>query len=183
MFDDSYGSETRIFSSTQLENRRLDASFNSISFKNETENILKDFVVMEIPKSWENVKYMSIFPKEYTEKEMSVIGTSSSSTFYRISTDTFESKNNIVSIPQAKSDSWIAVGFTDTSIKILPDISRVYLDGWKQGWDISDTNGLNSIFVFYLPNLYSYFGYILILVIISTVSISLIKEYKKYERR
>jgi len=164
-YDDALSSETRIFSSSVKENTRLDTSFNSISFNNETENVLRDFVVMEIPDQWLNYKFQSIFPREYTEYEALIAGKSSSSTFYSIKKDDISSRDTIISISQARADGWVAVGFTDLFFRILPNSSRVYLDGWKQGWDISEFNNLNSVFIFYWPNLLSYLGYSFLLIL------------------
>ncbi len=159
-YDDIYSSESRIFLPSAQGDSRLDASFNGISFHNETENILRDFVVMEIPSQWLDFSFKSIFPREYTEYQAKAIGKSSNSTFYKINREDISDRDVIVSIPQAKSEGWVAIGFTDIFFKILGNSTEVYLDGWKQGWDISGMNSINSIFIFYFPNILSYLGYL-----------------------
>jgi len=182
-FDDKLGSEARIFSPISSKENSLDASFNSISFKNLSENILKDFIVMEIPNMWFDFQFEPILPREFTESKMQNISESPNSTFYKINTKEIKNRDRIISIPQAKSDSWIAIGFTDFFVKLIPNTSRVYLNGWQQGWDISGMNNLNTVFVFYLPNLISYLGYGLIVGMFGITSFYLFKSVKKYERK
>lgn len=183
MYDDMFASEARIFSPLTKKDTRMDASFNSISFHNETENRLQDFIVMEIPSQWFNFKFQPIFPKQYTEVEAKAMGKSASSVFYTLSKKERKSIETIVSIPQAKSDAWVAIGFTNFFFKFLPDSSRVYLDGWKQGWDISGMNNINRIYIFYWPNLLSYLGYISLLTTFPLVICYLTKRRAKYGKK
>ena len=182
-FDDKLGSEARIFSPISSKENSLDASFNSISFKNLSENILKDFIVMEIPNMWFDFQFEPILPREFTESKMQSISESPNSTFYKINTKEIKNRDKIISIPQAKSNSWVAIGFTDFFIKLIPDSSRVYLNGWQQGWDISGMNNLNTVFVFYLPNIISYFGYGVIITILGVSTFYLFNQRRKYGKK
>jgi len=164
-YDDILSSGSRIFIPSTEGEQRLDASFNSISFKNESENVLQDFVVMEIPNQWIDFRFESTAPRIYTEVEAKSVGSSVNSTMYKIEKEDIDGRDIIVSIPQAKSDGWIAIAFTNFFFKILGNKTKVYLDGWKQGWDISTMNRINNIFVFYWPNVLSYLGYLCISII------------------
>ena len=164
-YDDITSSEARIFVSSKEENKRLDASFNSISFKNVTENILHSFVVMEIPDQWMSFNLKPILPLEYTELQASTMFDSFAPSFYILEGSDIQVKRGLISIPQAKSDGWVAVVVGNSSLKLLNKETRVYINGWKQGWDISGINDIQKIVVFYWPNLLSYLGYLCILII------------------
>jgi len=164
-YDDITSSEARIFVSSKEENKRLDASFNSISFKNITENILHSFVVMEIPDQWMSFNLKPILPLEYTELQASTMFDSFAPSFYILEGSDIQVKRGLISIPQAKSDGWVAVVVGNSSLKLLNKETRVYINGWKQGWDISGINDIQKIVVFYWPNLLSYLGYLCILII------------------
>lgn len=181
-YDDIQSSEARIFSSNDKNDKRLDVSFNSISFHNISENVLRDFVVMEIPDQWFDFTFKSTFPREYTEYQASAISNSPNTTFYKISRSSINSRDPVISIPQAKSNGWVAIGFTDYLFKVLPNSSVVYLDGWKQGWDISGMNYLNSVIIFYGPNFLSYLGYLFILAIFILFIFYLIKRSKLWRK-
>ena len=157
-------------------------SYNSISFHNVTENVLHDFVVMEIPQQWFNSSFKSILPREYTEVEANAVSKSPNATFYRINRGEITSRDTLISIPQAKSQGWVAIGFTDFFIKILPNSSRVYLDGWKQGWDVSGMSNLNTIFIFYGPNVLSYLGYLCILILLLLLSFYFLRKAKLWKK-
>ncbi len=164
-YDDITSSEARIFVSSKEENKRLDASFNSISFKNVTENILQSFVVMEIPDQWMNFNLKPILPLEYTELEASTMFDSFAPSFYVLEGSDIPVKRALISIPQAKSDGWTAVVVGNSSLELLNKETKVYINGWKQGWDISGVNDIQKIIVFYWPNLLSYLGYLCILIL------------------
>ena len=175
-YDDITSSEARIFVSSKEENKRLDASFNSISFKNVTENILHSFVVMEIPDQWMSFNLKPILPLEYTELQASTMFDSFAPSFYILEGSDIQVKRGLISIPQAKSDGWVAVVVGNSSLKLLNKETRVYINGWKQGWDISGINDIQKIVVFYWPNLLSYLGYLCILIIFIYFSFLFFKQ-------
>lgn len=151
----------------------LDISYNSTSFKAETTNILKEFVIMEIPNSWLGLSYVSSVSTEYSEFEMS-----GSSVLYQISGKDISQNKYVVSIPQASASGWIGFANTSSGIKVLNKDNKVRLDGWKQGWDVSNLD-FNNIYVLYYPNLLAYLGYALIVVTGIVLIFKLVKE-KKY---
>ncbi len=75
-----------------------------------------------------------------------------------------DNENVLVSIPQAHDSGWVAFARNGSSIRMLGKDTRVSISGWKQGWDISNIN-FDSISVIYWPNLLSYFGYAVILLL------------------
>jgi hypothetical protein len=81
------------------------------------------------------------------------IGSSDVSTIYRLDTT---SENAILTIPQASESGWLAVSIKGNQLQILD--SKVVVNGWKQGWDISNID-YDSIYVIYYPNLLGYIGY------------------------
>jgi len=181
-FDDIHSSESRIFSSNGSDNMRMDVSYNSISFNNVTENLLQDFVLMEVPLQWFNFYFKTNSPIEYTEVQARALSASPSSTIYIVNRKDISSRDTLLSIPQAKSQGWVAIGFTNFFFKILPNSSRVYLDGWKQGWDISGMNNLDTIIIFYGPNILSHLGYIVILLLLFIPSFYLFKKTKLWKK-
>lgn len=157
-FDSTDTSVLRIFNPSQTYTK-LDASYNSISFASETENILEDFVVMKIPDLWFSYSFKPSISKQYVEQELENMFNSPHSTFYN--TSSISTPNTLISIPQAKSNGWLGVYTYKGIPHILKD--EVYLDGWKQGWDISEIS-FDNIYVLYYPNLLAYIGYLLIVV-------------------
>jgi len=165
--------EAQIFTSSGIFGQKLDASYNSISFSNESENILKNFILMEIPEAWKYNTFSPALPVHYTEVELSPVGKHSS--MYKLAEDDLLGRSTLVTIPQAKSKYWIGFGIEEGKIKLLSSNDSVSLNGWKQGWD---TNGtvFSSLFVIYWPNLLSYLGYILIFIVFVFLLIKLIKS-------
>ncbi len=169
------GSSTRIFTSSSIFSQKLDISFNSISFSNDSENILKNFVLMKIPEAWKFNSYSASLMTNYSEIELEPVGRSGIG--YKLGKDKSLGRSTIVSIPQAKSESWLALGFGDGKLKIFGNKEAVYLNGWKQGWDIEGID-YSSFYVFYWPNFLSYLGYLLISVIFVVLVYKLIKSNK-----
>jgi hypothetical protein len=85
--------------------------------------------------------------------------------FYVLEGSDIPVKRALISIPQAKSDGWTAVVVGNSSLELLNKETKVYINGWKQGWDISGVNDIQKIIVFYWPNLLSYLGYLCILIL------------------
>ena len=166
-------SEAQIFSSSGIFGQKLDASYNSISFSNESENILKNFVLMEIPEAWQYNSYSPALSTHYSEVELSPVGKHASG--YKLEEKELLGRNTLVSIPQAKSKYWIGIGMEEGKVRLLTLKDSVSLNGWKQGWD---TNGIvfTSLFVIYWPNLLSYLGYLLIFIIFVFFVVKLIKS-------
>ena len=173
-FDDTSSVISRLFrSSSGYAN--LDASYNSTSYATDTVNILKHFIVMNIPDVWLNIQYNGSGENEIPELKAQVVGSSIYSTFYKAETTDTDS-NAILTIPQAEDSGWLAV--TD-KLKTLKD--KVTVNGWKQGWDISNVEFIN-IYIIYWPNLLGYLGYILL---VSELVFILVKMFKrrKYDRQ
>jgi hypothetical protein len=135
----------------------LEMSYMSVSYLEKTRNILSDIVVQRIPDEWFNV----IQKKENIGKEVEAtsIYNSPHSTWYKAEIKDEE----ILTIPQAKDPSWLAIGFGKKIPQIISAENKIVIDGWKQAWDISNLD-YNSILVIYWPNLLGYLGYILIVI-------------------
>jgi len=161
------------------ESKLLNVIYGSSSYKLTTENVLKEFVFMEYPIFWRNLMYIQQKQEKYSEYEMSNVFKSSQSTYYKLTKEEIPTdiENILVSIPQAKSSGWVAVKRNGVLLNILEKDTRVSINGWKQGWDISNEN-FDVISVIYWPNLLSYFGYILILGIGTYLTIKFIQERK-----
>ena len=120
---------------------------------------------MQYPSAWNNLMYTQNNKREYTEYEMKNIFNSPHSTYYKTKKEEVKDNGNVlVSIPQTHGSGWVAFVKNGSSIKILGKDTRVSISGWKQGWDISNIN-FDSISVIYWPNLLSYFGYAVILLL------------------
>lgn len=148
----------------------MDASFNSTSYSSVTENILKNFIVMKVPQQWLDFNLSSTNTIEYSIKEAQASNRGIVSSTYEYKKDESLGKQTLLTIPQSRADGWIAIA---NNLKVLND--SVTVDGWKQGWDISNTD-FNTIYIFYWPNLLGYLGYILIVVEFTYL---LIKVFRK----
>lgn len=150
---------------------------SNISYSNETNNIFKNFVMMNIPEVWNSVKYAPLTSNKYSIASANVVGNDVYSTTYSIQSNQVAEKNTILTIPQAEDSGWLAV--TD-KLEILKD--KVTVNGWKQGWDISNVEFNNIIYVIYWPNLLGYLGYTLL---VSELAIILVKIFKqrRYDRQ
>lgn len=156
----------------------LNVIYSSSSYKLVTENILTQFALMELPSSWNNLMYTQNSQEKYTESEMKNIFNSPNSTYYKIQREDIESNENLLlSIPQAHSFGWIAYARNGILLKLLGKDTRVSINGWKQAWDLSNTE-YDSVSVIYWPNLISYLGYILILALGSCLTFNFVKERK-----
>lgn len=177
-YPDIESSASQMFAPSENGYENLEASYNSISFASDSVNVLKTFLVIPVPSEWFNFNYSPIISDEYEEVEAEAISNSPHSTIYRY--ERTEDKKYILTIPQSKSQGWIAVKIGNGSFGILEEKDIVYVDGWKQGWDIYDVGDFDQIYIFYWPNLLSYFGYFVILLVLSFTLISLFKEKNKY---
>jgi hypothetical protein len=175
--DEGDSSFLTYFESNSEYTNTLNAIFNSVSYSSESQNVLKNLVVMEIPSSWQDLRFENINAQEYVEIEMSSVG-SAFSTVYGISKNDILKINTIVTIPQSESYGWIAFSIGNGFSIVDTD---VLVNGWKQGWDITNLD-FDNIYVFYYPNLLSYFGYLVIVVTVVILIIKLVKE-KKYGRK
>lgn len=156
---------------------RLDVIYQSISYNNETENILKNFGIMEIPQVWEEISMAPSSNEYYEEYEMKSLYNSPSSTMYKVSSKEISKENVLLSIPQKESSGWIVMVKKGNSIKILNSEVKVVINGWKQAWDISSLD-YDTIYVIYWPNLLGYLGYILILTEGIVLTVKLFKKEK-----
>ncbi len=183
MFADSVQASYRNFFVSDSESKLLNIIYGSSSYKLLTENRLDDFVVMEYPQIWSNVEYVQSSIREYDEMEMFRTFDSVNSTYYKLrpEKESLSNKNVLASIPQASNDGWIAVGRKGLNFEVLSENRRVSINGWKQGWDISNTS-YDSISVIYWPNLLSYFGYLVIAGEISYLTYKLIRN-RRYAKR
>jgi len=155
---------------------KLKAVDSNISYSNVTNNVFKNFVLMNIPVVWNSVQYVPLNSNDYSTVGANVVGNGVYSTTYSIQSNQVIQNNAILTIPQAEDSGWLAV--TD-KLEILKD--KVTVNGWKQGWDISNTD-FNTIYIFYWPNLLGYLGYILL---VSELVFILVKMFKrrKYDRQ
>jgi len=173
--------EIRFFESDS-ESKYMNLVYGSTSYKLLTENVLRDLVVMKYPKEWDNIVYSSGYNKVYKELKAESVFNSPHSTFYKVNINNTDGKleNALVSIPQSSNSGWLAIGKIKDGIpKVLTKDSKVIINGWKQGWDISDEN-YENIIILYWPNLLSYFGYLLIIVLFVYLIIK-IRKQRKYE--
>ena len=161
------------------ESKLLNVIYGSSSYKLTTENVLNEFVFMEYPVSWTNLMYIQEKQEKFSEYEMGSIFKSSQLTYYKVTKEEIpqEKESILVSIPQAKSSGWVAVKRNGILFSVLDKDTRVSINGWKQGWDISNQD-FDSISVIYWPNLLSYLGYILILGMGTYLTIKFIQESK-----
>jgi len=173
MFDiDSSSSSMKFFESASTDGE-TGIIYSSTSNKLKTENILESVVVMKYPESWNSIRYADGNGKKYKEKEAKYLYSDMSSMYETEVDDTDE----IVSIPQAKGSGWVAIGRKDGIYKLVDSGNKVAINGWKQGWDISEA-GYTSIFIFYWPNIIGYFGYIILFALSCVVSVKLFKSQK-----
>ena len=154
----------------------LNVIYGSTSYVLPTENILEEFVFMQYPTSWYGVMYTQSKQEKYVEYEMKSVFNSPNSTYYKVSVNELESKENtLFSIPQAKSSGWLAVSRDGILFRILGKDTKVSINDWKQAWDISNVS-FDTISVIYWPNLLSYLGYILIPSTAIYLAIKLVQE-------
>ena len=178
MFSADVRKRERRFFESDSKSKFLNLIYGSTSYKLVTENVLRDLLVMEYPKEWDSVLYSGGSKKTYTELEAGSIFKSHNSTFYRLDIDNMKGENILVSIPQSSNPGWFAIGkVKDGFFKILSKDSRVMLNGWKQGWDISDID-YEYVTILYWPNLLSYFGYFAILFLFIYIPIKISKQRK-----
>ncbi len=174
-YDGQKKSVTQIFSSPQRDLGKLDASYNSMSFSNESENILNTFIVMKIPEVWNDIMYKASLEDQYTEVELT--SNDKHGSRYSLDSNIELGRNTLVSIPQAKSKYWLAIGNNDGRLEVLGKEQRVSINGWKQAWDTNSVD-YSEIFVIYWPNLLSYFGYGIILIVSGYFVFKLFRERK-----
>ena len=144
---------------------------SSTSYKLLTENRLESLSLFKYPDVWKNISYGQSSKTAYTEAHLDSVFKGAANSFYSLDTSSI-SGNALITIPQASSPGWIAIAKENGRLSLLSNSTRVSVDGWKQGWDITNKN-IDSVFVLYWPNLLSYLGYILILV----MSIYFIKKF------
>lgn len=182
--DGSQYSNLNFFYSNSSFTNSLDVLFNSHSYNNISRNKLENFVLMKVPPTWNNIEYIPEERFVYVEYQMEPKGASAHSTIYSISEIGMGYGNRIVSIPQANSKGWLAIVRGDTGISLLNKQHRLTINGWKQGWDVSDLD-FNSIYVIYWPNLLAYLGYGLIVVQLGIIVILIFKQkiHFKYGKR
>ena len=169
LYDNAVDSNLKIFSSDEREDR-FDLSLVSTSYELVTENILNDLVVMKYPEQWRDLSYSPQSVNTRYQVEAETVGNSLSTT-YIFGEDS--SSNDILTIPQASESGWIAISFKNN----IPNIfnKKVTVNGWKQGWDISNVD-YDNIYVIYYPNLLAYLGYILLIAEFLVITINLIKR-------
>jgi hypothetical protein len=132
---------------------------------------------MKYPQSWKNLMYIQQKQEKYSAYEMSNVFKSSQSTYYKVKSEEIPKNEEsiLVSIPQAKDSGWLAVKRNGILLTVLDKDTRVSINGWKQAWDVSN-EGFDSISVIYWPNLLSYFGYAVILLMGTYLTIKFIEE-------
>lgn len=157
----------------------LNVIYASTSYTLTTQNILKEFVFMQLPNSWETLTYTQQDSKDYAQVEMPSVLNWINNTYYKIKKDDIPQDKEylLVSIPQAESSGWMAVSRRGIFLSILGKDRKVAINNWKQGWDVSNLD-FNTVSVIYWPNILSYLGYILIILTGSYLIVKLIKERK-----
>jgi hypothetical protein len=168
LFDGVTSSNLQLFSS-DARSDRLDLSLVSTSYSLLTRNILNDLVVMEYPKVWEDLQYLPEVSNIKYEIKAEIVG-GDLSTMYGLDESI---DNGILSIPQAFESGWLALSFKNSIPHILND--RVVINGWKQGWDISQVD-YDSIYVIYYPNLLAYIGYVILATEFVVIVFNLVKR-------
>ena len=153
----------------------MDASYNSISFADLSVNRLKQFIVIPKSEVWDNVVYKASVEREYHEVEL--VPKNEHGSLYTLGEDQELSRNTLISIPQAKSKYWLALARKDNQFKIFGKENRVNINGWKQGWD-TEGKEYDSVIVIYWPNLLSYFGYLLIIILFVYLIVKIVKQRK-----
>jgi len=171
-FDDKSSLVSRLFTASP-EWTNLDASYNSPSYATDTVNVLKRFIVMNVPDLWLSINYDTSGGEDYVETMAGNIGNPIYSTYYSInSADVSKDGDTLLTIPQAEDSGWVAV---TNRLEIIKD--KVTVNGWKQGWDISDLE-FNNIYILYWPNIFGYLGYTLLLSSFSYILIKIFKHRK-----
>ena len=171
-YADTTKSNLNIFT-TDNRTGRFDLSMVSTSHNLTTKNLLQDIVVMEYPEIWEDFEYVPEHTNIKYIVEAETLGGSLSSTY--VLEDSGE--NGMLTIPQASEEGWVAISLNNGIPSILK--KRVVVNGWKQGWDISDID-YDSIYVIYYPNLLAYIGYLIWISVFVLIMVKLIK--RKNER-
>jgi hypothetical protein len=171
-YDSTQRTNLEIFTSDQRIGR-FDLSMISTSYNLKTQNLLKELLVMKYPQQWQDLVYIPDNVSLKNEIELKSVG-NFASTIYSTTQGMLD---NIVTIPQAYEKGWIAIAFENNIPKIVGN--RVLVNGWKQGWDISDVD-YDSILVLYYPNLLAYLGYLIwISVFVVILSKVLIKKNER----
>lgn len=175
---DTFSSEIRFFDSASIEGKTK-LIYGSGSNKLRSENILKSLVIMKYPLLWESIKYQGNSKIEYKEIELAP-RYSNNLSYYRSSIQDSDN-NTLLSISQSASSGWLAFGRNEEGLSLIENDKKVTINGWKQGWDISGKN-YSEIIVLYWPNLLSYVGYVMLILLI-LVYIAKILRHSKYEIR
>ena len=149
------------FKSNSSTSNMLQGIITNTSYTNPSVNRMESFVVMKSPSLWPYIKYSPLTKDIYAQFEASSIGDSTYSTFYKATSSEIDVSDVLLTIPQSKSNGWLALAKGENGIHILND--SVTVDGWKQGWDISNES-FDVIYILYWPNLFGYLGYVLIIV-------------------
>jgi hypothetical protein len=171
-YDDTQRTNLNIFTSDQR-TERFDLSMISTSYNLKTQNLLKELLVMKYPQQWQDLAYIPDSINLKNEIELESVGNFASTTY----STSREMLDSIVTIPQAYEKGWISIAFENNIPKIIGN--RVLVNGWKQGWDISNID-YDNILVVYYPNLLAYLGYLIwISVFVVILSKVLIKKNER----
>jgi len=155
-YDGSNALVSRLFT-TSSQYIMMDASYSSTSYASSTKNVLKNFVVMQVPDQWLDVRLDPVANGEYTQFEATNVSHPQSPSLYTFdSSSTSNTTPTLLTIPQSESKGWIAISNHGDILK-----DRVTVNGWKQGWDISNVD-FDTIYIYYWPNFLGYLGYVLI---------------------
>lgn len=165
--DSSVLGQVDFFVSNNSFTNRLDAIYTSTSYSSASKNILNQFVVMQSPLLWSNIVYKSEAVEEYKEIEMNEIGNWG---IYRLQNKNTE-ENTLASISQAGSRGWVMFN----GLKLVDE--KVIIDGWKQGWDISNLSS-DMLYVIYWPNILGYLGYLSIMGLGTVLVVKSLKKVK-----
>lgn len=151
---------TQFTSNTALTNL-LNGVIINTSYSNKTANTLEDFVIMKTPALWNSFVYSPLSTETYSQLEALSVFNVPYATYYKLSSSEQTYENTILTISQSQSKGWLAISVKGSVPHLLN--TGVTVDGWKQGWDISNLS-FDNIYILYWPNLLGYLGYVLIVI-------------------
>lgn len=173
----------------------LTVSLRTQSYSRDSENILKDLIIYEIPSEWLRLSFKSDQMNELPHTTLKGLGSQSVSYIYKVDTNT-SNISSVYSIPETKSSFWHAYHVNESSIvNNIPDFLKPWLlymfntsenhpvevNGWMQGWYIDDVQD-GTLYVFYTPNLLGYLGYLILLIVTIIIAIKNINYFRNFKR-
>ncbi|MCA9376661.1 hypothetical protein KC685_01945 [Candidatus Dojkabacteria bacterium] len=173
----------------------LDISYRSYGISSITENTLHSVVVQPVPQGWQRLSIEAVEKDPLIESRARNIATSSTGGVFAFDPSR-RIGNDILTIPYTSDTGWVTYSIdSNKQIESFPDwykqiyialkgdrldLDDVQLNGWKQGWDLTDWDGSEeNIYIIYTPNLLSYIGYGILILTACTVLSAYINEVRK----